>query len=45
MSDYRADAHPSKLIIENEDCQHWCLPGVPDFWNALFYNMVCKPYS
>lgn len=19
------------------DCIHWCLPGVPDTWNQLFY--------
>lgn len=19
------------------DCIHWCLPGVPDTWNYLFY--------
>lgn len=23
--------------IHYADCIHWCLPGVPDTWNYLFY--------
>ncbi|KAF3795336.1 trichome birefringence-like 1 protein [Nymphaea thermarum] len=49
MSDYRKDGHPSiytkpKLSAEErkappkaQDCNHWCLPGVPDSWNELLY--------
>ncbi|CAN6478354.1 unnamed protein product [Victoria cruziana] len=49
MSDYRKDGHPSiytkpKLSEEEkrappkaQDCNHWCLPGVPDSWNELLY--------
>ncbi|OUZ99118.1 PMR5 N-terminal domain [Macleaya cordata] len=24
----------------NSDCIHWCLPGVPDTWNRLFYTYL-----
>ncbi|KAH7554265.1 hypothetical protein ACOSP7_028621 [Xanthoceras sorbifolium] len=49
LTDYRKDGHPSiyrkqKLSDEErrsplryQDCSHWCLPGVPDAWNELFY--------
>ncbi|XP_057830473.2 protein trichome birefringence-like 39 [Cryptomeria japonica] len=42
-SAFRKDGHPSiytSLNIsapEHQDCTHWCLPGVPDSWNQLFY--------
>ncbi|KAJ8438520.1 hypothetical protein Cgig2_024609 [Carnegiea gigantea] len=54
LTDYRKDAHPSiyrksykttKELIEAEksqDCSHWCLPGVPDIWNELFYASLLK---
>ncbi|XP_057537251.1 protein trichome birefringence-like 1 [Amaranthus tricolor] len=58
MTDYRKDAHPSvyrKLHVYGEekssplkfqDCSHWCLPGVPDFWNELlFAEMLRKQYQ
>ncbi|XVE99777.1 hypothetical protein REPUB_Repub03eG0230400 [Reevesia pubescens] len=22
------------------DCVHWCLPGLPDTWNELFYTLI-----
>ncbi|KAJ4977370.1 hypothetical protein NE237_002476 [Protea cynaroides] len=22
------------------DCSHWCLPGLPDTWNLLLYNLL-----
>ncbi|KAL8039060.1 hypothetical protein ABFS82_10G010900 [Erythranthe guttata] len=22
------------------DCVHWCLPGVPDVWNQIFYSYI-----
>ncbi|PIN04222.1 hypothetical protein CDL12_23239 [Handroanthus impetiginosus] len=22
------------------DCAHWCLPGVPDFWNEILYSYI-----
>ena len=25
-----------------EDCSHWCLFGVPDSWNELFYVLFLK---
>lgn len=49
MSYMRKDAHPSvysgELTPEQRsshdpsvaDCDHWCLPGLPDSWNQLFY--------
>ncbi|KAL4202630.1 hypothetical protein AMTRI_Chr02g222070 [Amborella trichopoda] len=36
MSEFRADAHPSSSGgKKHEDCMHWCLPGLTDFWNDL----------
>lgn len=23
--------------LHNADCIHWCLPGVPDTWNQIFF--------
>ncbi|XWS14159.1 hypothetical protein CRYUN_Cryun36dG0099800 [Craigia yunnanensis] len=45
MTDYRKDGHPSiyrpSEILRTpdmfQDCSHWCLPGVPDYWNELLY--------
>ncbi|EPS62153.1 hypothetical protein M569_12640, partial [Genlisea aurea] len=48
LSSMRIDAHPSvysgDLTAEQRanpdryaDCSHWCLPGLPDTWNQLFY--------
>ncbi|KAJ6350801.1 hypothetical protein OIU78_006849 [Salix suchowensis] len=46
MTGYRKDGHPSvyrKPDVHQrtpgiiQDCSHWCLPGVPDSWNELFY--------
>ncbi|XP_044477935.1 protein trichome birefringence-like [Mangifera indica] len=48
LTDYRKDGHPSiykkrniskdqRLQYKFQDCSHWCLPGVPDAWNELFY--------
>ncbi|KAK4833959.1 hypothetical protein QYF36_014089 [Acer negundo] len=49
LTDYRKDGHPSVYrkhhlskeernhTLKYQDCSHWCLPGVPDAWNELFY--------
>ncbi|KAL6838832.1 hypothetical protein ACP4OV_031546 [Aristida adscensionis] len=39
LSQLRKDAHPSKYNggIFGEDCTHWCVAGLPDTWNVLFY--------
>ncbi|XP_071680502.1 protein trichome birefringence-like 38 [Lolium perenne] len=39
MSQLRKDAHPSKYNGGNfgRDCTHWCIAGLPDTWNILFY--------
>ncbi|XVE82235.1 hypothetical protein DITRI_Ditri15bG0131600 [Diplodiscus trichospermus] len=45
MTAYRKDGHPSIYrpleILRSpdmfQDCSHWCLPGVPDYWNELLY--------
>ncbi|KAJ7563424.1 hypothetical protein O6H91_03G109600 [Diphasiastrum complanatum] len=40
MSELRADAHPSISAGKlHEDCMHWCLPGVTDFWNDMFFAL------
>ena len=45
----RSDAHPggwrsglASSFAESavQDCSHWCLPGVPDVWNALLAAML-----
>ncbi|KAJ4980710.1 hypothetical protein NE237_031547 [Protea cynaroides] len=36
MSEFRADAHPSTAGgKKHDDCMHWCLPGITDYWNDL----------
>jgi hypothetical protein len=48
LSGSRADAHPSAHMnktVEGHlvaDCQHWCLPGVPDTWNQIVLNFICR---
>ncbi|KAG8053044.1 hypothetical protein GUJ93_ZPchr0001g30767 [Zizania palustris] len=39
LSQLRKDAHPTKYNggIFGEDCTHWCIAGLPDTWNVLFY--------
>ncbi|KAK4480548.1 hypothetical protein RD792_013626 [Penstemon davidsonii] len=39
MSQLRKEAHPSIYNQDHSgsDCTHWCLPGLPDTWNQLFY--------
>uniref|UniRef100_A0A803QFF7 Trichome birefringence-like C-terminal domain-containing protein n=2 Tax=Cannabis sativa TaxID=3483 RepID=A0A803QFF7_CANSA len=31
-------ANPSSYA----DCDHWCLPGVPDVWNELLYAYILR---
>jgi len=43
LSQLRKDGHPSVYGIDGDkgnDCSHWCLPGVPDTWNQLWYAML-----
>ncbi|KAG8063796.1 hypothetical protein GUJ93_ZPchr0003g18223 [Zizania palustris] len=52
LSALRKDAHPSVysggLTPAQRanpaggpvDCSHWCLPGLPDTWNQLFYTLL-----
>lgn len=39
LSQLRKDAHPTKYDggIFGGDCTHWCIAGLPDTWNVLFY--------
>ncbi|KAG6487278.1 hypothetical protein ZIOFF_055863 [Zingiber officinale] len=39
LSQLRKDAHSSKYNGANfsNDCSHWCVAGLPDTWNQLFY--------
>ncbi|XP_026445574.1 protein trichome birefringence-like 42 [Papaver somniferum] len=42
-SQLRIDGHPSIYANRGQtahDCGHWCLAGVPDTWNSLFYASV-----
>ena len=41
LAAHRSDAHPGSLRNERYDCLHWCLPGVPDVWNAVLFNYLC----
>ncbi|KAI3977624.1 hypothetical protein MKX01_004157 [Papaver californicum] len=43
LSQLRIDGHPSNYANKGQtahDCGHWCLAGVPDTWNNLFYASV-----
>ncbi|CAI9288111.1 unnamed protein product [Lactuca saligna] len=51
LSAMRKDAHPSIYSGDFSpgqqsnpdhyaDCSHWCLPGLPDTWNQLFYTAL-----
>ncbi|GAV60689.1 PC-Esterase domain-containing protein/PMR5N domain-containing protein [Cephalotus follicularis] len=40
LSLLRKDGHPSIYGIAGMDCSHWCLPGVPDTWNEILYNLL-----
>lgn len=42
MSAFRSDAHVG-MWGDNQsvpDCSHWCLPGVPDAWNEIFFTYL-----
>jgi hypothetical protein len=48
MSNDRADGHLIWKMVDNVkkyDCLHWCLPGVPDHWNLLLYNLLKNKYN
>ncbi|KAF6170427.1 hypothetical protein GIB67_014357 [Kingdonia uniflora] len=51
LSELRKDGHPSIYSGDlspgqranpdrSADCSHWCLPGLPDTWNQLFYTAM-----
>ncbi|KAI9109253.1 hypothetical protein K1719_019876 [Acacia pycnantha] len=51
LSALRKDGHPSIYSGDlsahqranpyfSADCSHWCLPGLPDTWNQLFYTAL-----
>ncbi|CAN0920323.1 Protein trichome birefringence-like 41 [Linum grandiflorum] len=43
LSLLRKDGHPSIYGLGGSntiDCSHWCLPGVPDTWNIILYNLL-----
>ncbi|KAH6785319.1 hypothetical protein C2S51_037774 [Perilla frutescens var. frutescens] len=40
LSLLRKDGHPSVYGLPMMDCSHWCLPGVPDTWNQILYNLI-----
>ncbi|KAB2012587.1 hypothetical protein ES319_D09G100600v1 [Gossypium barbadense] len=51
LSELRKDGHPSIYSGDlsptqranpdrTADCSHWCLPGLPDTWNQLFYTVL-----
>lgn len=55
MSAMRKDGHPSIYSGDlspiqranpghSSDCSHWCLPGLPDSWNQLFYTALFYMY-
>lgn len=46
LSLLRKDGHPSNYGLGGRvglDCSHWCLAGVPDTWNLIFYNLIILP--
>lgn len=45
LSLLRKDGHPSNYGLGGStglDCSHWCLPGVPDTWNEILYNLIIR---
>lgn len=41
LSLLRKDAHPSLYGLPGRtDCSHWCLPGIPDFWNQILFAFI-----
>lgn len=42
MSGSRGDAHVGNWSDRKSfaDCSHWCLPGVPDFWNEILLSYL-----
>ncbi|CAO2192587.1 unnamed protein product [Urochloa humidicola] len=42
MSQLRKDGHTAKYNGDSlaTDCTHWCVAGVPDTWNTLFYSVL-----
>ncbi|GLU18868.1 hypothetical protein SLE2022_351450 [Rubroshorea leprosula] len=51
LSELRKDGHPSIYSgdlnpaqkanpYQSADCSHWCIPGLPDTWNQLFYTVL-----
>ncbi|KAM3202136.1 protein trichome birefringence-like 38 [Capsicum annuum] len=43
LSHLRKDGHPANHNgYSGFDCTHFCLPGVPDTWNQLFYASLLK---
>ncbi|KAI5072046.1 hypothetical protein GOP47_0012152 [Adiantum capillus-veneris] len=44
MSAYRRDSHVANWTRGRNvvDCGHWCLPGLPDWWNRLLYAALLQ---
>lgn len=42
LSSFRSDAHVGQWNDNQSapDCAHWCLPGVPDVWNEIFFSCL-----
>ena len=45
----RIDAHVGLHTVLNRthpswDCSHYCLPGLPDLWNAMLATILCERY-
>ncbi|CAN1285140.1 Protein trichome birefringence-like 41 [Linum perenne] len=48
LSLLRKDGHPSIYGLGGSkaiDCSHWCIPGVPDTWNIILYNLLINSLS
>ncbi|KAK9688736.1 hypothetical protein RND81_09G007500, partial [Saponaria officinalis] len=43
LTQLRPDAHPQSYASSQHtgtDCTHWCLAGVPDYWNLLLFASI-----
>lgn len=49
LTQLRKDGHPGAFgspdHMSSMDCDHWCLPGVPDSWNVLLNNALLRNLS
>lgn len=52
LSEFRVDAHPvcwwrkhhKSPTFDDQDCIHWCLPGLPDIWADILSDLIMRHF-